>query len=694
MAMARVPGTQGLGKMQAAKAIFNQIFESFPCNGERSNPKRVGLGLLLLSLIAFLITSPGLLRAQTFEPIPALSFSKTFAGNDPLPQLITVASAGTSFNFTAAATSTTGGSWLTITPSAYGYGVATPYAVTVNANPAVTLAAGTYTGQITVTPTSGTKTPMIISVTLVIHAPTDTFFDQVGGGLAFSMQTSGNVPPAQALQIRNTGAASLAWTATRSTADGGGWLVVSATSGTTPSNLMVSIVPGNLPTGGLAAGTFVGQVVFTSAKDRVTVPITVTVGDSVFRQVNPLNFTKTFGGANPLSQVITAASTDTQFNFTATAVNGTGLSTTGVGWLQITPNAYGYGVSTPYAITVSVNPVVTLPAGTYMAEVTVTSVDGTKRLSIPVTLTVNPATAAFFDSAAGALDFSMETSGDAPPSQEFQIRNAGAGALAWTASASTADGGKWLTLSATEGTAPSNILATVDPANLPSGSLLAGTFVGQIVLQSAESRITIPVSLAVGGAVFRQVNPLSFTKVYGGANPLPQVINIASTGAPFNFYAVVVNSTGGSWLQINPSAYGYGIATPEAVTVSVNPAANLAVGTYAAEVVVESEGNGQALTIPVTLTIESPTETFFDALPGQISFSMVTGGSAPPAQGLPIRNAGAGTLDWTATTSTSDGGAWLSISSESGSSPSEPTVSVNPANIPGGGLVAGTFRAR
>ena len=63
----------------------------------------------------------------------------------------------------------------------------------------------------------------------------------------------------------------------------------------------------------------------------------------------------------------------------------------------------------------------------------------------------------------------------------------------------------------------------------------------------------------------------------------------------------------------------------------------------------------------------------------------------PPSQPLEIRNAGTGTLNWTATVTTSDGGAWLSISSTSGTAPSVPQVSVNPANIAGAGLVAGTF---
>ena len=642
---------------------------------------------LLLFLVAMAFGLPARLAAQQFAPIPALSFSKTFGGSNPLSQRITVTSTGVAFNFTAAATTTTGGSWLTLNPSAYGYGVPTPYAITVTVNPAVTLAAGTYTGQIVVKPATGTTiTPLTISVTLVIHATTETYFDQIAGGLTFTEETGGDAPPGQALQVRNAGAGSLAWTASASVAQGSGWLTVSAASGTAPSNLVVSVVPSKLPGTGLTAGTFTGQVVFKTTGDTVTVPITMIVGASVFRQVNPLSFSKTYAGANPLSQVITLASTGSQVNFIASVQSSTGGS-----WLTINPSAYGYGISTPQAITVGVNPAVTLAAGTYMAEVIATSTDGSQGFSIPVTLTISPATAAFFDNIAGALNYSMETSGEAPPSQELQIRNAGTGTLAWTASATTADGAAWLTLSAASGAAPSNLLASVNTTNLPGSGLVAGTFVGQVVLQSATSRVTVPVSYVVGAAAFRQINALNFVKVYGGANPLPQVITAASTGANFTFTAATINSTGGTWLQISPSAYGYGISTPQAITVSVNPAVTLAAGTYSSEIVVKSVAGDQVLTVPVTLTVEANTATFFDDLPGQLSFSMVTKGNAPPPQVLPIRNAGTGTLDWTAATRTSDGGLWLTISATSGTAPSTPTVSVKPANLPGGGLVAGTF---
>jgi hypothetical protein len=645
--------------------------------------------VFLLGLLACAAGLPAAAAAQQFAPSPALTFNSIVGGDNPLSQMITINSTGASFDFTVAASTNSGGAWLSITTTFPCCGNATPFPVSIAATPATTLAAGTYTGQIIATPKSASISPLTIPVTLIVHAATVASFDQIAGGLTFTLQTSATALPGQQLQIRNAGAGSLAWSGTTSTADGGAWLTLSAAGGTAPSNLTVSVVPAKLPGLGINPGAFTGQVLLKSSGDSATIPITVIVGDPVLRQINPLSFTKTFAGANPLNQVISVASSSTSINFSAAVQNSTGGS-----WLTL--SSYGFGCcgsNTPTAVVLSVNPAATLAAGTYVAQVVVTLSDHSQSLSIPVSLTIDPDTSAYLDQAAGELSFSLATAGDAPPAQTLQIRNAGTGALSWTALAIASDGGNWLTVSAASGAAPADLSVSVNPANLPNGSLIAGTFTGQVLLQNAASHITVPVAVTVSDDSFRQINPLSFEMAYAGADPLSQVITIASTGTAFAFRASVVSSTGGNWLSITPSSYGCcGLTTPQTIAVNANPSVSLAAGTYTAEVLVQSAAGDQAEAIPVTLTVEpTPPGPFFDALPGQMSFAMVTSGSAPPAQVLPIRNGGTGTLDWTAVLTTSDGGEWLSISSEDGTAPSSPTVKVNPVNLPGGGLVAGTF---
>jgi uncharacterized protein (TIGR03437 family) len=68
--------------------------------------------------------------------------------------------------------------------------------------------------------------------------------------------------------------------------------------------------------------------------------------------------------------------------------------------------------------------------------------------------------------------------------------------------------------------------------------------------------------------------------------------------------------------------------------------------------------------------------------PASLQFTAPVGGSAPAPQSIDITNSGTGTLAWTATVSQS----WLSLSASSGTAPSTPAVSVNPA-----GLSVGTY---
>src|SRR5205823_1911495 len=125
------------------------------------------------------------------------------------------------------------------------------------------------------------------------------FFDNIPGQMTFAFQPSTTNPPAQALHLRNGGAGTLNWSVAKSTADGGNWLSVSAASGTAPSNVTVSIVTSALPGGGLTAGNYLGQVLFRSATANVTVPVSVTIGDTVFSQAAPVGFTTVSASISP-----------------------------------------------------------------------------------------------------------------------------------------------------------------------------------------------------------------------------------------------------------------------------------------------------------------------------------------------------------------------------------------------------------
>src|SRR6202042_3477217 len=127
------------------------------------------------------------------------------------------------------------------------------------------------------------------------------------------------------------------------------------------------------------------------------------------------------------------------------------------------------------------------------------------------------------------------------------------------------------------------------------------------------------------------------------------------------FDAVANTANGGAWLTI--TSCGSWCTMPEAITVTPNPVVTLAAGTYTAQVTFTVHGTRtMALTVPVTLTVGGTTGPFFDNVPGQLTYSLVPSVGVPPAQTVQIRNAGKGTLTWTAAASTADGADWLTVS--------------------------------
>jgi Viral BACON domain len=644
----------------------------------KSNPLQVLFALVALALI---VSLPSPLHAQTFQTVPALAFTKAFAGAEPLPQVLTIAYTDQStVRFSTAASTNSGGSWLSISPAGNAC-CYTPLAVSASVV-AGSLAAGTYTGQVVITNYSNATIKMTIPVTLTVAASGATFFDDLPGKLSFSFKTNGSATP-QSIQIRNAGSATLNWTLAASTADGGGWLSASVSSGATPSTIKILVTKSGLPGGGASAGTFVGQLLFQTSGDSVTIPVAVTVGTSVFTQINPLNFTMAFGGANPLAEVLNVAMTDSAtVRYSASVATAKGGS-----WLSISPsgNACCY---TPLANTLSVIPG-SIAAGTYTGEIIITEFANPGRaMVVPVTLTV-VSSGAFFADLPGQLSFSVKTNGTTATPQTIQVGNGGSGTLNWTLAASTADGGNWLGGTPTSGTAPSAVSIAVDVTQLPGGGAVPGEYLGQLVFQTSGDTTTIPVTVTVGAAPFTQLNPLSFTMPFGGANPLSQVVNVAAIdNSTFRFSASVATAKGGNWLSISPSGNAC-CYTPLAIAASVS-ASTLAAGNYTAEIIFTEYANpGRSMVLPVNLTIVA-SGAFFDNLPGALSFSFKTGGTAT-SQIVQIGNGGTGTLNWTVTTSTADGGAWLTATPPSGTAPSIATISVTAANLPNGGLVAGTF---
>lgn len=240
------------------------------------------------------------------------------------------------------------------------------------------LAAGTFTGQITVT--SGTQS-QIVPVTLTVTS--GITLTATPAALAFTQNANGPAPAAQTVTIATTGGAALAYSVTTSTVTGGSFLTVNGATngvlaGNGPGTFTVSVNGSQL-----SPGTYTGTVLITAVgatNPSVTIPVTLTVTSQalVIAPTTPLVFNATAQGAAPASQVINVTSNSiANLTFTATA-----QTTTGGNFLTVTPAS----ATTPAAVTVSANQA-GLSAGTYSGTVTLTAV-GSSPVVVPVTLVV------------------------------------------------------------------------------------------------------------------------------------------------------------------------------------------------------------------------------------------------------------------------------------------------------------------
>ena len=411
-------------------------------------------------------------QLPTLNTSPAsLSFSYQAGATTPAAQNVNVSSSGTALSYTTATSAT----WLLATPASG----STPGSLSVFVNPSG-LAAGTYTGNVTVTSAGASNNPKAIPVTLTVTAASLPNLTASPLSLAFSYQSGGTTPAAQNVSLTSSGTP-LSYTAVSSA----GWLTVTPGTGTTPGSLSVSVNPT-----GLAVGTYTGNVTVTSAgasnssqKITVTLGVTGTPPSGTSFNITPgsLSFTYASGTSKPGTQNLSIASSGTALQFTATASGGN--------WLTVSP-ATG---STPTTVKVSANPT-GLAVGTYKGSITITSGGASNSpQTVPVSLVVTSTTSGRLRVwPSRAVTFEYESGHGSPAPKSIRVFSRGA-PLSFTAAAY---GGTWLSVTPSGGTTPGTLSVSVDPTGLASG-----TYSATIKLTSPRSAgLNVPVVLTVFSA--------------------------------------------------------------------------------------------------------------------------------------------------------------------------------------------------
>jgi uncharacterized protein (TIGR03437 family) len=526
---------------------------------------------------------------------PSMNFNATAGGASPGSQQIFVGDTGIgSLGFTVLASTTSGGSWLSVTPVS---GVAPPTnQLTASVNIAG-LAAGNYTGSIVVQSNAiAGNSPFTIPVTLEVAAEAGISISPAS--LSFTGTVGGSNPASQTFSLSNTGGSILNYGLTATTTSGGPWLSVANAGSLTLSGSTSTSLPVSVNLSGLAAGTYSGKIIVssnfaTNSPQSLNVNLTVNPGSAAGLSVSPsaLTFEAVPFGSAPNPQTIAVSAAISGASFTATATTNSGGS-----WLSVTPSG-----TTPGAITVTASNG-SLGAGTYTGSVSVTS-GSSNPVTVPVTLNVVSGQVILVSPP--SLTFSSAP-GTNPAPQTLALSVFGTGSLsfAYTATVATTSGGNWLSVSPASGSGSGQTPLTVS-ANV--AGLSVGTYQGTVIVASTgttNSPVSVGVTLTVNGAPNLALSASTVQMTTALPATLTQQVALTTTGSSTVNFSLSTNTvTGGNWLS---ATTGSTSSTPATITVTANTS-GLVAGSYQGTVTIASSGaTNSPLTLNVQLAVSAP----------------------------------------------------------------------------------------
>jgi uncharacterized protein (TIGR03437 family) len=557
-------------------------------------------------------------------------------------QIVSLSSSSSTITtFTAAGITNSGGTWLTVDPTAGSL----PGSLQVTVNPVtLTNSPGTFDAAVAINApgTNGISIPVLVTIqgtpALTARPAQMSFGYQLG--------TSG--PQAQTLTLNSSTGANVSFTAFAQTTNCGNWIVLSQNSGATPSTLNVEV-----NTSGLSAGTCTGTINISApgaSNPNVAVPVSLLVSTLPLIQAPASGpaFTYQIGGTPPAEQNVPITSSTSGLSIAASASANSG----GPNFLQITP-ASG---TTPQSLTLSVNTSVLgmLGPGTYAETVSLTSAGaGNSPQTFDVTLTVssNPT----LISSQPSLNFNYQVGQTAPANQTVTITSSAAPLNYQVAVNTTSCTGFLKATPATGSTfgTQNQVVVSVNPQGI-SPQVCSGN-VTLTVPGSTAAPLLIPVTFNVSTNALLSVSQpaINVTALAGATTTTVQTVSVTSTNnTALAFSATASTSPAGlSWLGVTPNSG----STPNNLQVTVNPT-SLGVGIYTGSITVSSSvQNVPALTIPVTLTVVASTAV---ATPTTLTFTQAAGAAAPAGQSVTVAGVPSGTTIGVIATALSGTG-WL-----------------------------------
>ena len=552
-------------------------------------------------------------------------------GGFAVTQSVTLSASGGSVTITGLSTDSP--SWLvpsftsggpTLTPSS-------PATLSIKGSPAI-LTAGTYTGHITITDSSGASTTItvVFVVNLVLNAtPSSLSFTAASGQPSASQNLTISNPSSTPVSV-SVGSDVL-------------WLFVPIVSGSpsSVSNTSPLVISVSTTAAGLTNGTYTGHLIIRpSVGAQITVALTLTVG-SGSGGGNGVNGTIT---ADPISLILTAAvgQNATAQNVTLSSTTPTAILgiTANVPWLSttISTGSLSVGPSTPANLSVLASAAF-LTAGSYNGQITITPATGTPTV-IAVTLTVGTGTIQV-DHTSFAFQY--------PGSTLTSVLNVSAGTSGQsTFTVLVASQNNWLRLSVNNVPAGTytnvgfgQFTISVDP-NV-AATLSAGDYTGTLTFINPSNssdtttvNLTLTVTAGVPNAISASPSALSFAASPGGAF---QSQTLAIMPATTELVRLTVTSYNGAFFTVTSpfcngsSTFQCSFSGSQSLTIAVNPGNLTVLGTYNAAFLFQSGTSTR--TVYLTLTLSNPVAVLTVA-PTSLSFASLIGGN-PLTQAVSVR---------------------------------------------------------
>jgi uncharacterized protein (TIGR03437 family) len=414
----------------------------------------------------------------------------------PLGQTVQVESTDVTKLLSYSTTITPPEPWLSITP-----GDTTPGAFTVSLTSAASSLAASATPYHTAisvacmapSPCAGSVQSVSVSVLVSTVAPELTALTDL---LSFTTPSANAQTTTQSLGLQNAGGGSITVTAVTC---GQPFCSVGAAPATLGAGATGSITVQANPAG-LSAGYYFTAVTIVSSAGTITVPVTFLIAGSPSLVLEPAGVLLTMpaGGvaANPNTSFLVAvtgsASPTASVAFTAALLPG-------APWLNLATTSGTSTGNTPGAVSYSINQTAAaaLASGAYYGTIRISAAGAMNTpQDFQVVLNVTAANAPPTPNPTpGGLIFL--TSGATPAPQIDQVFASSVTAVAYQASAQTASGGSWLSVSPATGTtsasAPAQTSISVNPAGLA-----AGVYRGSVSYSLAAAAVpTVNVTLVV-----------------------------------------------------------------------------------------------------------------------------------------------------------------------------------------------------